>query len=277
MKKQFLLSLLAGYLFSIATACSNTSPSSESGSLPGTPATTSDPVEKAQSCTLQSSSMGSGTFRTESAYSYEGQNLKQIISKRGEKTFTTLFTYDPQGRLDSVRSLPGESFFRYVYAPDGKLQEINAGGSYMPRQFSYNDKGQIVKQQTLFNNKVYTTMEYQYNKAGLPVEVKVSDRDGQAEYSVKFSYDDKLNPALHTSAIFNVFEMFYGYPVGNAANNVVEAVTTWHRKTAWTTNGKHMEAGMENKLVHSYTYNEQGYPITARQKDEGAGWVYTCR
>jgi uncharacterized protein RhaS with RHS repeats len=221
--------------------------------------------------------MGSGTFKAESAYSYEGQRLKQIQSKRGEKTFTTLFTYDLHGRLDSVRLTPGASFFKYIYAPDGKLQEINAGGSFMPRHFSYNDKGQIVKQQTMFNNKVYTSMEYKYDGANRPVAVKVLDKDGQAEYTVQFKYDDKPNPALHTSAMSNVLEMFYGYPVGNAANNVVEAVTTYHKKTAYTINGKHMDAGMENKVVHNYTYNEDGYPLTAQQNDEVASWAYNCR
>jgi hypothetical protein len=49
-------------------------------------------------------------------------------------------------------------------------------------------------------------MEYQYDGANRPVAVKVSDKDGQAEYTVQFKYDDKPNPALHTSAMCNVLE-----------------------------------------------------------------------
>jgi hypothetical protein len=276
MKSTSFLSFVTGSLLLIASACSDNKPS-EGSSVPKTPATTSAPAEKAKSCTLQSSSISSGTFKTESTYSYQGENLKQILSKRGEKTFTTLFAYDPQGRLDSVRSVPGESFLKYIYAPDGKLQEIKAGGSFMPRHFSYNDKGQMVTQQTLFNNKVYTSMEYTYDGANKPVALKVSDKDGQAEYSVEFKYDDKSNSALHTSVMFNALEMFYGYPVGNGANNVVEAVTTYHKKTAYTINGKHMDAGMENKLVRSYTYNQHGYPLTAQGNAQVESYVYNCR
>jgi hypothetical protein len=58
---------------------------------------------------------------------------------------------------------------------------------------------------------------------------------------------------------------------------VVEAVTTYHKKTAYTINGKHMDAGMENKLVRSYTYNQHGYPLTAQGNAQVESYVYNCR
>jgi hypothetical protein len=164
-----------------------------------------------------------------------------------------------------------------MYAEDGNLQRIDAGGHNMPRHFSYNDKGQIIRQQTLFNGKVHSSMEYQYDQQGLPIGLTVVDKDGQQECTVRFKYDGKPNPAINTSALSNMLEWLYGFPVGNAQHNITEVVTTYHKKQNYTVKGKQPEAGMEEKIVYSYTYNTEGYPLTISSEDEPLSWVYTCR
>ncbi|MBC7920802.1 MAG: hypothetical protein H7Z75_06880 [Ferruginibacter sp.] len=234
-------------------------------------------MAKAQSCTVSRSTTGSGEQQTPSEYSYQGGQLREIRTESDGRSFRAVFTYNTQGRPDSVRLTPGKSYLKHVYAPDGRLQRIEAGGSYLPRRFTYNDQGRISRQEAWLNNQVFASMEYDYDQSDNPVTVKVLDKAGKPEYTVALKYDDKPNPARHTSALHNPLELLYGYPVGNAKNNLVEAVTTYHQKTAYKVNGKHLEAGTQDKALLEYTYNENGYPIGSKANGEQASWTYTCQ
>jgi len=238
------------------------------------------PVEvPAKNCQMKAFTQSYGLGKQIFTFDYKGSILQQVNVKADgqEAGQQVVYSYDGQGRVDSIRARPGKSFLKYIYDAHGKLVRIEAGGSFMPRKFSYNSQGQLNKQETVFNQKPFTTTEYTYDAQGNAVEARIFDQSGKPEQTLTFRYDDKANPMVHSGALVNGLEILYGYPVANSLHNLVEVTTTYHKNPGYRVNGEEIKTGSKQTKAMVYAYNQQGYLVSLNKEKTAIGWQYTCQ
>jgi YD repeat-containing protein len=231
-----------------------------------------------KTCFLSKATFTFGDSERTMNFTYENDMLNNIVMKtEGRDDQELKFEYDGENlssfTLDKTKGT-------YVYE-EGRLVEITGEGSVTTRKFEYNEEGQIVKQNTIMGTRIYMTHVYEYNEAELPVKVSMMDGSGNVTEENELKYDDKRNPFVGTSGLANTMELMLGYPIGNAANNVVEIKKIYKKKTSYKINGEYKMPGDEELSKVVYEYNEDDYPISiSRAKNSSESKMkleYDCK
>ena len=264
-------------LLAFACQSENKEPAAPAAEAPKPP-----PVKEAKSKTCRLKSMTSfkrGMKRdsvpqkviSTNTYDDKGKLIKSENDQKGPRNpGPAIYTYDDKGRLISCEHPISESNKKgikatYVYDEQGRVKEINANTGIMPRQFEYNDKGQIVTQTTLFSAapggtpKPYNIATFEYDAKGAPVKVINKNTKGKVLVTWELKYEDKKNPFVG-AGFGNIDELFIGYPVGNYKFFAVEK--------------KMIGKGMKPSQL-TYTYNEWGYPVTMTDASKGEHGITT--
>lgn len=180
---------------------------------------------------------------------YEFNASNQVIKSTivGSNASLSTYTYDANGRITSTTTTTnGVATTRtYVYDEQNRVASIISGSTIFAHL--YNEHGQLVKVQTSPTN--YT--EYVYpntTTSGYTTETVVSGTSSSSNY---YEYDDKKNPSR------DLFPSFNFIPENN-----------WTKQTQGTL------------VVNStFTYNAQGYPLTATWSGGATGtftYTYVC-
>ena len=145
----------------------------------------------------------------------------------------------------------------------------------------YNDNNQIIKQNILWEGKVYSTLQYEYDDNGAPIKASLIDDKGEEAEVYEITYDDKINPFANLAAFGNVSEMLMGYAVGNYKHNVNGITKTYIKKTSYMVNDEYKNPGDQDIDVITIEYNNSDYPISILKEQNGKQAVtnleYDCK
>lgn len=185
-------------------------------------------------------------------FSYDASN--RINAYTGPSSLSGLVTYDDQNRYDRIEVLtdpanPGQGTrYRYSYATTTRNFSIYESG-LTPSSTEFNGRHFLVDDQ----NRV--TYFYTGDGAGSKSEKYTYTGDnlttivfgeGRRYTTVTYEYDDKLNP---------LYGNFRGTQLQQySRNNVLKSTTTGDLGKVYVTD-------------YVYTYNEQGLPVSVREKD----------
>ncbi|HMI31360.1 MAG TPA: DUF6531 domain-containing protein [Candidatus Limnocylindrales bacterium] len=133
-------------------------------------------------------------FPWNGTYNSRGQILTWTNPGNGTATGTTIFTYDTQGRLFSVRDNAGNTT-SYGYDPLGRVNQINWPGT-THRQFTYDNRDNI----TLIGDESGNPWSYAYDDNG-----RLMTATDPLLHSTGFVYDDVdrvsqlVDPLVHAT------------------------------------------------------------------------------
>lgn len=166
------------------------------------------------------------------------------------------FTYT-NGIMDRIDIVPAGTTMVFFYDDKSRLRRIGGQKNALPSVFYYNRKGHIVTQKIFFNKRPYQIMRYKYKK-NLPVLCEVYDANEKLQMTHFFAYDNKNNPFRALGPMINLMEALYGYPPGNAPNNITSVKTLFYDSLE--------KVIKQTTQYYSYHYNPYNYPERINNK-----------
>jgi len=214
--------------------------------------------------------------------------LEKILSENGKEI---VFSYT-DGRLSgmTIKIKGREQEVTYSYTEDGKISELSTDRGSI--KYIYNDKGVLTKTESKilhsssfdYANGQITGQkmgakyfEYAY-KDGNPNKVLIKDSNGDLLEQVDITYDKNPNAMSDIGPMGNFHELMYGYPVGNAKNNIVSVTTTYKKDTKWKINGELKKAGDVVEAEYAHEYDSHGNVVSTKNKgtEQAATYYYNC-
>jgi YD repeat-containing protein len=219
-----------------------------------------------KSCKLIKMVIGPGQ---EFNFSYEGNQISGMSIKIGDRERKVSYAYREDGKLLALSTERGK--VEYVYDEKGLLTNITSEIIHSS-SFDYDSNGKItgLKMGAKYFDYTYTN--------GNPTKVLIKDTKGDVLEEVNIGYDKKPNVLSGVGPLGNAYELMYGYPVGNAENNIVSIKTIYKKDTKWKINGELRKAGdtLEMKSIHEYDQ----YGNISSTKEEGSAtrstFQYSC-
>jgi hypothetical protein len=139
------------------------------------------------------------------------------------------------------------------------LESIEGSGNFLSKQFYYNHNGQVNKEETHFNNRLYQRFTFKYEN-GMPSECTLEDGSGNPLKKMQVSYDQMPNPFKDKGMIVNSFEQIYGHTLSNTDHNITRVIVTYLADSTFVINDEMMKKGQCDTTYYQYTYNLFGFP-----------------
>jgi hypothetical protein len=244
-------------------------------------------------CYLQEQTIVSGTSTATIRYAYN--DLNQVIRteryEEQELTEVRTYTYTAEGKLAEERLLtPDEqeeiSFTVYSYNPQGRLSkyevkqrvpELETVHRIASFKAAYDQQYRLTTAtdyQFLDNREVAVGSVTQTYPRDKPVVATVKGLGGETLYAASFVLDSARRSPLSAVPVFMHRKPGVGYP--NTQNITAFKATTGSGETL---------AEVEDvAYTAAYTYNDQGYPLTAKityageaARTEEITYTYNCQ
>ena len=132
--------------------------------------------EAKKECQLVSMNFDLGGIKRRLAFDNkkDGRVIIQTIDNGKDIGQTMHFNLHEDGRIQAF--LSGTMIAAYVYDDDNKLLSINGEKGLNSRKFEYNEKGQLIKQVTMFGDKINMVHTYEYDADNQPTKVLIYDK-----------------------------------------------------------------------------------------------------
>jgi hypothetical protein len=231
--------------------------------------------EAKKECQLVSMNFDLGGIKRRLAFDNkkDGQVIIQTIDNGKDIGQTMHFNLHEDGRIQAF--LSGTMIAAYVYDDDNKLLSINGEKGLNSRKFEYNEKGQLIKQVTMFGDKINMVHTYEYDADNQPTKVLIYDKYDELIEENAIRYDDKINPFKNKGAVINNTELLLGFPVGNHDHNVVEIKRTYMTNTTYKIRGAFRKKGDRQVDRNYYKYDKSGYPFQVGRMKMGKQSIMT--
>ncbi|OKL39607.1 hypothetical protein [Pontibacter flavimaris] len=244
-------------------------------------------------CYLQEQTIVSGTSNSTIRYAYN--DLNQVIRteryEQQELTEVRTYTYTAEGKLAEERLLtPDEqeeiSFTVYSYNPQGRLSKyevkqrvpeleaIHRIASFKTAYDQLNRLTTATDYRYLDNREVAVGSVTQTYPRDKPVVATVKGLGGETLYAASFVLDSARRTPLSAVPVFMYRKPGVGYP--NTQNIIAFRATTG--------SGETLAEVKDVAYTAAYTYNDQGYPLTAKityageaGRTEEITYTYNCQ
>ncbi|PLK44379.1 RHS repeat domain-containing protein [Emticicia sp. TH156] len=171
----------------------------------------------------------------EYTYEYKNGRVSRLLT-----TLRSLYS-SSMALCDPAAGMKSEETFEYNNA--GQLLKVMRASS--TTEYTYNAKGQVVKQAVVSNGSAYVTT-YEYDTRGNLI--KQTDPGGASTY---YTYDDKINPYYKINHRPQWISAFNKSP-----NNVIKATgkVSFERTFSYSTDGYPVEVYEDNLVTYKFVY-----------------------